>query len=164
MERIHSYDPVYRADATILILGTMPSVKSLEMGFYYAHERNAFWPIIARVFDAALPQTVEEKKALVRENQIALWDVLASCERVGSLDSNIRQYESNDIASLLEKCPLIKRILLNGGTAQTLFVRHFPNITIAREQMPSTSPAYTLAFEKKYQAWQQALRKAYAPC
>ena len=89
-QRIVAFPPVARADARILILGSMPSVVSLEAGFYYGHPRNAFWRILAEVFHAPLPETIDEKKALIVGHQLALWDSLTACEREGSLDSAIR--------------------------------------------------------------------------
>ena len=87
MTRIHSFPPVIDGGCRTLILGTMPSVKSLEAAFYYAHPRNAFWPIMARLLGEAVPETIDEKKALLLRHGAALWDTAASCEREGSLDA-----------------------------------------------------------------------------
>ena len=159
VQRIHSYEPIFRSDARMLILGTMPSVKSLERGFYYAHERNAFWPIMARIFDVSVLETVEEKKAIMLTHQLALWDVAASCVREGSLDSNIRDCEPNDIYALMKQCPQIKRIVFNGAAARTLFLRYFRDLDVPGVRLPSTSPAYTLSFEEKYQAWRRIVKE-----
>ena len=157
--RIAAFPPVAGPYARILVLGSMPSVASLQQGFYYGHPRNAFWRILADVFGEPLPRTIDEKRRLLIENRVALWDVLASCEREGSLDSAIREPALNDFAGLFESCPSIERILLNGGTAYRLFVKAGADQAGGREclQMPSTSPAYTLPYERKLALWRQAL-------
>lgn len=157
--RIVAFPPVCRPDARILILGSMPSVASLEVGFYYGHPRNAFWRILAEIYGAPLPETIEEKKALIVDHQLALWDSLTACEREGSLDSAIRQPELNDFAGLFQACPDIRRVLFNGGTAHRLFMRAGRPFLEGREWqvMPSTSPAYTLSYERKLAQWRQAL-------
>ena len=158
-QRIVAFPPVARADARILILGSMPSVASLEAGFYYGHPRNAFWRILAEVFNEPLPETVEQKKALILNHQLALWDSLTACEREGSLDSAIRQPELNDFGALFHDCPRIQRVLFNGGTAHRLFMKSGRPFLNGREWavMPSTSPAYTLSYERKLALWRQAL-------
>lgn len=157
--RIVAFPPVCRPDARILILGSMPSVASLEAGFYYGHPRNAFWRILAEIYGAPLPETIDEKKALIVDHQLALWDSLTACEREGSLDSAIRQPELNDFAGLFQACPDIRRVLFNGGTAHRLFMRTGRPFLEGREWrvMPSTSPAYTLSYERKLAQWRQAL-------
>ena len=158
-ERIVAFPPVARADARILILGSMPSVASLEVGFYYGHPRNAFWRILAEVYGEPLPETVEDKKALIMNHRLALWDSLTACEREGSLDSAIRQPELNDFGGLFHDCPHIQRVLFNGGTAHRLFMKSGRPFLDGREWtvMPSTSPAYTLSYERKLALWRQAL-------
>ena len=157
--RIVAFPPVARADAKILILGSMPSVASLEEGFYYGHPRNAFWRILSEVYGDPLPETVEGKKALIVEHRLALWDALTACEREGSLDSAIRQPELNDFGALFAACPDIERVLFNGGTAHRLFIRAGKAFLTGRDWrvMPSTSPAYTLSYERKLAQWRQAL-------
>ena len=139
----------------------MPSVESLNQSFYYAHPRNAFWPMMARILGADVPRTIDEKKELLIGNRIALWDTVASCEREGSLDSAIRSPQANDFETLYRNCPGIRTILFNGAAAQQLYRR-----LVAKEdarfvfrRMPSTSPAYTLKFENKLAAWEQALKE-----
>lgn len=158
--RIVAFPPVARPDARVLILGSMPSVESLRQGFYYGHPRNAFWRIMAEIYGASLPEDISAKTALLEENGIALWDVLHSCEREGSLDSAIRSVEPNDFAGLFEKCPGIGKILFNGGTARALFQRHCGAYLRDRAwaQMPSTSPAYTLSWERKLALWRRGLK------
>ena len=157
--RIIAFPPVAAPDARVLVLGSMPSVASLEQGFYYGHPRNAFWRILAEVFNEPLPETVEQKKALLVDHHLALWDSLTACEREGSLDSAIRQPELNDFGALFHDCPRIQRVLFNGGTAHRLFMKSGRPFLNGREWavMPSTSPAYTLSYERKLALWRQAL-------
>ena len=159
--RITAFGPVASSDARVLILGSMPSVASLEEGFYYAHPRNAFWPILAEIYGERAPRTVEEKRSLILDHRLALWDVLKSCEREGSLDSAIRQPEVNDFSGLFERCPGIQRILFNGGAAHSLFMRFAKDALEGRtwRRLPSTSPAYTLPYEEKLALWRQALEE-----
>lgn len=161
--RIECFAPVAREDARLLILGTMPSVESLRQSFYYSHLRNAFWPVMAAVLGEELPRTVEEKKNLLIRHRIALWDVVHSCIRPGSLDSDIREAQPNDFAALFERCSNIEKILFNGASAQKLYeqkVRTMPE-GCAWEKMPSTSPAYTLKFEKKLELWRRGMEGYY---
>lgn len=160
--RIQGFGPVWRGDARVLILGSMPSVESLNQSFYYAHPRNAFWPMMAAILGEETPGTIEEKKHMLIRHRIALWDTVQSCERPGSLDSNIREAKANDFESLYQRCPHIRHIFFNGGTAEQLYKR-----LVARQddrfifhRMPSTSPAYTLKYELKLAAWEQALKEA----
>ena len=158
-ERIVAFDPVAPPDARVLILGSMPSAASLAQGFYYGHPRNAFWRILSEVYGAPLPGTIPEKRALLEANGVALWDVLHSCVRQGSLDSAIRDMEVNDFAALFERCPRIERVLLNGGTAKKVFLKYGLEALGDRAwaALPSTSPAYTLSYERKLAQWRQAL-------
>ena len=158
-ERIVCFEPVAEQDARLLILGTMPSVESLRQSFYYAHPRNAFWPIMADVLGQLRPETVEEKKRLLTSHGIALWDVAHSCVRPGSLDSAIRDVVANDFGALFARCPNIEKILFNGATAQKLFHRLVNALPVdcVLAQMPSTSPAYTLAYERKLALWRNGM-------
>lgn len=161
-KRIYGFDPVWREDAKLLILGSMPSVESLNQSFYYAHPRNAFWPMMAGILGEEIPRTIEDKKAMLIRHRIALWDTVQSCERPGSLDSNIRFARANDFETLYKNCPQIRYVFFNGGAAEQLYKR-----LVARaderfifRRMPSTSPAYTLKYELKFAAWEQALKEA----
>lgn len=155
--RIESFEPVVSTHAKILILGTMPSVRSLREQFYYAHPRNAFWPIATEIFGMRA-ESVAEKRILVEACGLALWDIAHSCERQGSLDSAMRDVSPNDIPQLVREHS-IERILLNGQTANRLFHRYFPDLARAKPclVLPSTSPAHTLPFEEKLAAWRDAL-------
>ena len=161
-ERIESFPPVYTPKARVLILGTMPSVKSLEQSFYYGHPRNAFWRIMADVFSVKRPETAEEKKALLNTREIALWDVCASCVRSGSLDSAIRDVAPNDLTWLYGRLPRLRRVLFNGGAAEQLYIRHVGCLPegCASARLPSTSPAYTMPYEAKLARWRAELEEA----
>ncbi|MBR1559167.1 MAG: DNA-deoxyinosine glycosylase [Clostridia bacterium] len=158
-ERLVAFPPVWRADAEILILGSMPSAASLEVGFYYGHPRNAFWRILSDVYGCPLPESIEQKRAILIEHRLALWDALTACRREGSLDSAIREPELNDFEGLFRDCPKIKRVLFNGGTAAKLFMKSGAGHLEGRQAvtLPSTSPAYTLSYERKLALWRQAL-------
>ena len=160
--RIRGFGPVWREDARVLILGSMPSVESLNQSFYYAHPRNAFWPMMAELLGEPAPTGVDEKKDMLIRHGIALWDTVCTCERSGSLDSAIRAAEANDFEWLYARCPNIRWVLFNGGTSEALYRR-----MVAKEdarfrfaRLPSTSPAYTLKYETKKAAWEKALKEA----
>lgn len=153
-----SFPPVYAPEARVLIVGSMPSVKSLADAQYYAHPRNAFWPILFDVFGEERSGDYEVKKALIRSHGLALWDAAAVCEREGSLDSAMRGVAYNDFKSLYEACPQITAVLCNGGTAHALFLRSGAAGERRVLRLPSTSPAYTMPYESKLAAWREALR------
>lgn len=137
----HTFAPVYDEKSRILILGTFPSVKSRETAFYYGHPQNRFWRVTAALTGNAVPETVEEKKQMLLENGIAIWDVIASCDIVGSSDSSIRNVTPNDIADIVRKSK-ITRIYANGGTAAKLYRRYAESQTgMEITVLPSTSPA-----------------------
>ncbi len=157
---IIGFPPVCDEHARILILGSMPSVESLRCSFYYAHPRNAFWPMMAQILSELMPQTAQEKAQMLIRNNIALWDSVHICKRAGSLDSAIRDPQLNDFETLYERCPKIRAVLFNGGTAERLYLRGMG----ARDdrlhmRMPSTSPAYTMKFEEKMRIWKQAIEE-----
>ena len=138
----HSIPPLFNAQSEILILGSFPSVKSREQGFFYGHPQNRFWRVLAAVLDSVPPQTVAEKKELLLRNHIAVWDVIARCEIEGSADSSIKNVQPNDLQSLLA-ASRIRRIFLNGQTAARLYKRYMaPKIDLPAAVLPSTSPAH----------------------
>lgn len=162
-ERIVCFDPVAPPNARLLILGTMPSVESLRQSFYYAHPRNAFWPILSNLLGGPLPETTQAKKEMLVRHRVALWDVAGSCVRPGSLDSAIREVVPNDFEALFRRCPGIEKILFNGATAQKLYEKYvgvMPSGCVWA-RMPSTSPAYTLGFERKLAAWRDGMEGYY---
>ena len=138
---VHTIPPVYDENSRILILGSFPSVKSRESEFFYGHPQNRFWPLMARLTNCELPITIEEKKALLIKNRIALWDVVASCEIKGSSDSSIRSVIANDIYPILKKAK-ISAIFTNGNKSAELYKRYIePEVRIKSITLPSTSPA-----------------------
>ncbi len=150
------FEPYINADSEILILGSFPSVKSREIGFYYGHPRNRFWSVLSKVFGEELPGTIDEKKALLKRNKIALYDVVEECEIKGSLDSNIKNLKSADIKSVISKGN-ISRIILNGGKAYSVFAKKYPDLLDMAVKLPSTSPANAGRFD--FDMWQTALTK-----
>lgn len=152
---INSFPPILPENPKVLILGSMPGVQSLARYEYYAHPQNQFWKILFRLLEGSDPPMLfDEKIALLHKHQIALWDVLESCEREGSLDSKIKNSKANDLPALLLNNPSIKKILFNGKESHRLFVKNFGDkIQIPQFVMPSTSPAYTLAFQLKLKSW-----------
>jgi len=157
--KIASFAPLADEKSEILILGTMPGVMSLTKQEYYGHKQNAFWKIIYSLY-ASLPvaENFEDKVVLLRQNNIAVWDVLADCERKGSLDIHIKNHTYNDIDGLLQEFPRIKKVLFNGKESHKYFERQFKKIEgISYYVMPSTSPANTMKFEEKLRIWKAAL-------
>lgn len=156
---IHGFPPIERFDARILILGSMPSVASLSVQQYYGHPRNAFWPIMSRLLDEAVA-TYEDKRRLLLSHRVALWDVVQACEREGSLDSAITSPVPNDIAGFLVSHPDLKLVCFNGKTASMFYRRYvglYPG-EIRFTELPSTSPANTMPFERKFEAFSAAFR------
>ena len=137
----HEFDPIFDENSEILILGTLPSVKSREQNFYYGHPQNRFWKVTAAVCGEEVPQTVEEKKAFLLRNHIAVWDVIASCVITGSSDASIRDVVPNPLQDILE-CADIRQIYCNGATAWKYY-RKYQEKQLGREavRLPSTSPA-----------------------
>ena len=150
----HTFEPVYDSRSAILILGSLPSVKSREQGFYYGHPQNRFWRVLSAIFDYPLPDTVEAKKSLLLQERIALWDVIAACDIKGSSDSSIRNAEAADIAGLLAKTD-IRHIYANGRTAEKLYNKYiFPQTRREIRVLPSTSPANAaFSLEDLIDAW-----------
>lgn len=139
--QVHPISPVYDENSKILILGSFPSVKSRECGFFYGHPQNRFWKVIAAVFEEAVPETVEEKRMLLLRNGVAVWDVIHSCDITGSSDSSIKNVVVNDINTILTKAD-IRQIYVNGKKAFTLYKKYIePQTGREAECLPSTSPA-----------------------
>ena len=140
-KQIHPIPPLYDAESRVLILGSFPSVKSREEGFFYGHPQNRFWRVLAGVFADEIPCTVDEKRAFLARHHVALWDVIASCEITGSSDSSIRAVVPTDLREILSNAP-IERVFVNGKTAESYY-RRFQEPILKREAicLPSTSPA-----------------------
>ena len=156
-ERKTGLAPLCPGCARVLVLGSMPSEKSIAAGFYYANPRNAFWRILADTLGAPLPETVGEKQALLLQNRLALWDVLCACVRHGSLDSAIRAAEINDIPAFLAAHAGIRAVLCNGQASHKLLTRAHPALAVPVRVLPSTSPAAaSRSFAEKLAAWAAA--------
>lgn len=137
----HPFDPIWNGESKILILGSFPSVKSREQMFFYGHPRNRFWTVISILLGAETPVTIEEKRALLLNNHIALWDAIASCDIYGSADSSIKNAVPNDIGLIIENSR-VEHIFTNGATADKLYKKYiFPSTGIEAVRLPSTSPA-----------------------
>lgn len=137
----HTFEPIYDKQSKILILGSFPSVKSRETEFYYGHPQNRFWKVLAQILEAEVPQTVEEKKDFLHSHHIAIWDVIHSCDIVGSSDSSIEHVVANDIGNIIEES-CVRAVFTNGGTAFLLYQKYIlPNSGIEAVKLPSTSPA-----------------------
>ena len=150
----HPFGPLYSEKSRVLILGSFPSVKSREQNFFYGHPQNRFWKVVAEVFDDEVPQTVDEKKRLILDHGLALWDSIKSCEITGSSDASIRNVKTNDISVILDNCT-IERIYCNGRKSYELYRKFIqPETGREAECLPSTSPANAAwTFEKLIGAW-----------
>ena len=162
----NSFAPIVNHNTHTLILGSMPGQASLNAQQYYAHPRNAFWPIICSLLNIAAGSDYLQRLAALQNAGIGLWDVLAQCERPGSLDSNINSASivPNNFRELFSKHPHIQRLFFNGATAEQLFRRHvLPQLSdfsyLQLQRLPSTSPAHAaLSQEKKLAIWTSALQ------
>ncbi|MBQ2973682.1 MAG: DNA-deoxyinosine glycosylase [Clostridia bacterium] len=151
---IHPIPPLFNEESKTLILGSFPSVKSREAAFFYGNPQNRFWAVIAEIYGYEKPQTVEEKKKLVLENKLAMWDVIQSCEIEGSADSTISNVTANDLSIILENSN-VDRIFVNGKTAEKYYKKYtYPKTGIKAFCLPSTSPANAAwNIEKLVDAW-----------
>jgi hypoxanthine-DNA glycosylase len=158
-ERIYSLPPILPPDSRTLVLGTIASVASLEKQQYYGHRQNAFWRILMQLAGIPFSEDYEERKRALYRLKIALWDVVDSCVRPGSLDVKIRQERIHDFSVVWRQCPDIDRVFCNGKTAERLFLKNvvLPQGVRFMGALPSTSPAYTLSYEEKLDAWRAVL-------
>ncbi|OUP78853.1 DNA-deoxyinosine glycosylase [Erysipelatoclostridium sp. An15] len=141
MKEYHLIEPIYDKDSKILILGSFPSVKSREANFFYHHPQNRFWRVLAAVYQDTVPEEIADKKAFLKRHQIALWDVIASCNIKGSSDSSISDVEVNDLNMIIANSS-VKHIYTNGNLADKLYHRYFDAIIdLPVTKLPSTSPA-----------------------
>jgi hypoxanthine-DNA glycosylase len=156
---VHPIAPVYDENSRILILGSFPSVKSREYGFFYGHPQNRFWRVLAAVFGEDSPITIDDKKAFLLRHNVALWDVIRSCDIVGSSDSSIKNAVPNDLGIILNSGD-IKRIITNGKTADRLYKKYLESETgISAVCLASTSPANAAwTFERLCEEWGTALK------
>lgn len=154
----HTFEPVYNKHSEVLILGTFPSVKSRENQFYYGHPQNRFWKVIAYITGSDVPECVADKKKMLLENRIAIWDVIESCTINGSSDSSIRDVKTNDIGWLLTQTE-IKAVFGNGAKACELYNRYVREMTGCEiRKLPSTSPANAAChLEQLCQLWKESI-------
>lgn len=157
--RLVGLPPIVDAAARVLILGSFPSEASLAAQHYYGHPQNQFWRLVGACIGAPLIDfDYAQKRRALLAHGVAVWDVYGLCRREGSLDTAIREARPNDFASLLRRARRLERICFNGKTAGR-FQQHFAAQGFATCVLPSSSPAYTLSFEKKLQIWREALSR-----
>ncbi len=151
---VHPFEPVYNSASRILILGSLPSVKSRQEGFYYGHPQNRFWKLLAFLFAAPVPETIDEKRSFLLKNKIALWDIIHSCEIAGSSDSSIKNPIPNDLEKIFSSAK-IENIFTNGKIADRFYKKYCASkYEIRQICLPSTSPANAVwTFDKLVDAW-----------
>ena len=152
----HTIDPIYDENSKVLILGSFPSVKSREQQFFYGHKQNRFWRVMAQVLECPVPQDIPQKRAMLLEHHIAVWDVIASCEISGSSDASIRNVKPNDLSPILSTAD-IAAIYTNGGKAYELYQKYiYPVCGREAHKLPSTSPANAgYSVERLLEAWME---------
>ncbi len=156
----HPFEPIIFSDSKILVLGSFPSLKSFEEGFYYAHPRNQFWPLLAKVFEEET-STLEQKISLCKRHHLALWDSAKSLKRShgNSSDSNLEKIEVNDFKTLLDTYPSIHTIMFTGKKAESIFNTKYKDLPVKKILLPSPSPAYAaLSFASKLQRYKELFR------
>ena len=153
---VHNIEPLYNADSKVLILGSFPSVKSREEEFFYAHPQNRFWKVIAAVFGEKVPRDIEEKKALILRHNLAVYDVIYSCEITGSADSSVKNVVPSDLKPIINNSKITK-IFVNGRTAEKYYKKYqLKAMGIDCIMLPSTSPANAAySLEKLISDWQK---------
>lgn len=155
----HGFAPVYDGKSRVLILGTLPSVKSRESRFYYGHPQNRFWKVLSRIYEEETPESVQDKTEFLLRNHVALWDVIEECDIVGSSDSSIKNVVPADIGRILAAAP-IKAVYANGAAAHALYMKHIFKTT-NREiiRLPSTSPANAaFGLDRLVEVWKSLIR------
>lgn len=158
----HTFGPVFDEHSEILILGSLPSVKSREQQFYYGHPQNRFWRVLAAVYQEKVPCSIEEKRDFLLRRHVAVWDVIAACDIIGSSDSSIRKVVPNDLRLVLDRTD-VKKICLNGGKAYELFCKYCKlpgaeqpagGLPYEIVKLPSTSPANAAwSLERLTETW-----------
>jgi len=158
---VHPIPPLYNQESKILILGSLPSVKSREGMFFYHHPQNRFWKMIAAVTESEVPRTIEEKKALILRHGFAMWDVIHECDIIGSSDASIRNAVPNDISRILNEAP-IEKIIANGEKSYRMYEKYcYPLTGIHAVRCPSTSPANAAtAFDELVKIWKCAMTES----
>lgn len=152
---VHPIPPFVNNNSRVLILGSFPSVKSREQGFFYGHKQNRFWKVLSGVFGLSEPITIADKRAILTACRVALWDVIGSCEIKGSSDSSITNVTPNDISAILSSSK-IEKIFVNGNTAKKYYDKYIKDkVGIDAICLPSTSPANAaFSLKKLISAWQ----------
>ena len=153
----HPFKPIIFKNSKTLILGTFPSIKSFDNSFYYSHPKNQFWKILSLI--SGYPVNNKDQKIwLLKELNLALWDIVKSCNRVNSSDNNLKDITPNDIKSLLKEYPNIKEIAFTSKLAQKIYNKHFSNLEIDTFYLPSPSPAYAaMSLEDKSKIYKEKL-------
>jgi hypoxanthine-DNA glycosylase len=165
MKILRSFKPIIDENSRILILGSMPGPEALRRKEYYGFPGNHFWPILFEIFDARFCEDYRKKTAFLRENRIALWDVVGACVRPTALDSHIRNVQPNPVPALVKKYPRIQKIFLNGRLAQRLFYKYFDRVIgLPAAYLPSTSPAHaSMSYDQKRKRWAVIKESLVAP-
>ena len=155
------FDPIIAEKPQVMILGSMPSVTSLQLHQYYGYRHNRFWRILSAYF--AMPiETYEQKTEIILRRHLVLWDVIHACEREGSLDSSIHHEIVNPIDQLIQTYPKIHTVICNGKKSEALYQRHFAHLPLRRMYLPSTSNANrTIREEELFERWMQGLHTAF---
>ena len=150
----HEFPAVFDRNSRVLLLGSIPSPKSREVGFYYGHPQNRFWKVLAQVLGETVPETIPQKKAMLKKHHVALWDVLESCTIVGASDTSIEDVVPNKIGELVKRSK-VSRIFCTGATAHKLYQKYCAkDVGIDAERLPSTSPANcAVSLEKLVEAY-----------
>ena len=158
---LHGFDPVFNKSSRVLVLGSFPSVASRANDFYYGHAQNRFWRVMAACLGCDVPQTIAEKRAMLLENGIALWDVIAECDIKGSSDASIKNVRANDVAGLIRDSD-VRAVICNGATAGRLYSRYLEYLCgMPAQVMPSTSPANAAwGLDRLAERWSQGLDEA----
>ena len=158
MHAVHPFSPGWDAHCRVLVLGSFPSVRSREIGFYYGHPQNRFWRVMERLFDQSVPPDTEGRRAFMLSHGVALWDVLAACDISGSSDASIRHAVPNDVPALLAR-GCVERVFCNGQRAYALYLRHLDAaLGLPVRALPSTSPANAAwSLERLTDAWRAIL-------
>lgn len=151
------FKPVFDKNSRVLILGSFPSVKSRKVEFYYGNRQNRFWKILCGFFGEAVPESTEEKIALLLRHNVALWDIVTECEIEGSSDASIKNYKVAELDKVLSVSP-IELIILNGGKSFEIFKKFYGEIAVPYIKLPSTSPANTRCDEGE---WYRALNSVF---
>lgn len=155
-----SFAPVYDENSNILILGSFPSVKSREQGFYYGHPRNRFWSVLSQILQKPIPQTIKDKRDMLLQHHIAIYDVIESCDIIGSSDSSIRNVIPADIQRIIENSQ-VQVVFTNGKLSGKLYQKYqAKDIVLPMIELPSTSPANaSFSQERLLEIWGGALKQ-----